>query len=35
MGSEQQYIELYQEARQMIISHAPEHMNAGMIPLVR
>lgn len=28
MGSEQQYIELYQEARQMIISHAPEHMNA-------
>ena len=28
MGSEQQYIELYQEARQMIISHAPEPMNA-------
>lgn len=28
MGSEQQYIELYQEARQMIISHAPKHMNA-------
>lgn len=28
MGSEQQYIELYQEARQMIISHAPEYMNA-------
>ena len=28
MGSEQQYIELYEQAREMIISHAPEAMNA-------
>ena len=35
MGSEQQYIELYQEARQMIISHAPEHMNAIRFPTRR
>jgi len=27
MGSEQQYIELYEQARQMIIKHAPESMN--------
>ena len=28
MGSEQQYIELYEQARQMIFNHAPEEMNA-------
>jgi Fe-S cluster assembly protein SufD len=28
MGSEQQYIDLYREAREMIFSHAPESMNA-------
>ena len=28
MSSEQQYIELYEQARQMIFSHAPEAMNA-------
>ena len=28
MGSEQQYIELYEQARQMIMNHAPEAMNA-------
>ncbi len=28
MGSEQQYIELYEQARQMIFDHAPEAMNA-------
>ena len=28
MNSEQQYIELYQQAREMIFSHAPEAMNA-------
>ena len=28
MNSEQQYIELYQQARQMIFDHAPESMNA-------
>ena len=28
MGSEQQYIELYEQARQMIFDHAPETMNA-------
>ena len=28
MGSEQQYIELYEQAREMIIKHAPESMNA-------
>ena len=28
MKSEQQYIELYEQARQMIFSHAPEAMNA-------
>ena len=28
MQSEQQYIELYNEAREMIFSHAPEAMNA-------
>ena len=28
MASEQQYIELYQQAREMIFSHAPEAMNA-------
>ncbi len=28
MGSEQQYIDLYTQARQMIFSHAPEAMNA-------
>ena len=28
MASEQQYIELYQQAREMIFSHAPEMMNA-------
>ena len=28
MGSEQQYIDLYKEAREMIFSHAPEPMNA-------
>ena len=28
MNSEQQYIELYEQARQMIIDHAPEAMNA-------
>lgn len=28
MGSEKQYIELYEQARQMIFSHAPEPMNA-------
>ena len=28
MHSEQQYIELYQQAREMIFSHAPEAMNA-------
>ena len=27
MGSEQQYIELYEQAREMIIKHAPEPMN--------
>ena len=27
MGSEQQYIELYERAREMIIKHAPESMN--------
>ncbi len=27
MGSEQQYIELYEQARQMIFDHAPETMN--------
>ena len=27
-SSEQQYIELYEQARQMISSHAPEAMNA-------
>ncbi len=28
MSSEQQYIDLYEQARQMIFSHAPESMNA-------
>ena len=28
MGSEQQYIDLYEQAREMIFSHAPEAMNA-------
>ena len=28
MSSEQQYIELYEQARQMIFNHAPEEMNA-------
>ena len=28
MNSEQQYIDLYQQAREMIFSHAPEAMNA-------
>ena len=28
MGSEQQYIELYEQARQIIFDHAPEAMNA-------
>ncbi len=28
MASEKQYIELYQQAREMILSHAPEAMNA-------
>lgn len=28
MNSEQQYIELYEQAREMILSHAPEAMNA-------
>ena len=28
MSSEQQYIELYEQARQMIMNHAPEAMNA-------
>ena len=28
MGSEQQYIELYEQAREIIIKHAPEAMNA-------
>ena len=28
MGSEQQYIELYEQARETIFSHAPEAMNA-------
>ena len=28
MGSEQQYIELYEQARQVIFDHAPESMNA-------
>ena len=28
MNSEQQYIELYEQARQMIFDHAPEAMNA-------
>ena len=28
MNSEQQYIELYEQAREMIFSHAPEAMNA-------
>ena len=28
MKSEQQYIELYEQARQMIMDHAPEPMNA-------
>ena len=28
MGSEQQYIDLYTQARQMIFNHAPEAMNA-------
>ena len=28
MNSEQQYIDLYQQAREMILSHAPEAMNA-------
>ena len=28
MGSEQQYIDLYEQARQMIFDHAPEAMNA-------
>ena len=28
MGSEQQYIELYEQARGLIFSHAPEQMNA-------
>ena len=28
MGSEQQYIELYEQARQMIFDHAPEALNA-------
>ena len=27
MGSEKQYIELYEQARQMIFDHAPESMN--------
>ena len=27
MNSEQQYIDLYQQAREMIIKHAPESMN--------
>ena len=29
MSSEQQYIELYEQARQMIFNHAPEEMNAA------
>ena len=28
MSSEQQYIELYEHARQVIFDHAPESMNA-------
>ena len=28
MASEKQYIELYEQAREMIFSHAPEVMNA-------
>ena len=28
MGSEQQYIELYEQARQLICDHAPAPMNA-------
>ena len=28
MQSEQQYIELYEQARELICSHAPEAMNA-------
>ena len=28
MGSEQQYIDIYTQARQMIFNHAPEAMNA-------
>ena len=28
MGAEQQYIDLYEQAREMIFSHAPEAMNA-------
>ena len=28
MNSEQQYIDLYEQAREMIFSHAPEAMNA-------
>ena len=28
MASEKQYIELYQQAREVIFSHAPETMNA-------
>ena len=28
MNAEQQYIELYQQARELICSHAPEAMNA-------
>ena len=28
MASEQQYIELYEQARQVIFDHAPEAMNA-------
>ena len=28
MGAEQQYIDLYEQAREIIFSHAPEAMNA-------
>ena len=28
MASEKQYIELYEQARQVIMAHAPETMNA-------
>ena len=28
MASDQQYIDLYNQARQMIMDHAPESMNA-------